>query len=399
MERAKAMTLRGARCGGQSHPRTIKSVQMLALAGIVVTGSYDGTLISWDLASGERLCRPQYHSATVRTLALDEDWCVSGCSDGPSRYDFAARRRTLVEHKGPVSSLCLTRRYLYTYEVLGSWDGSIREVARATGKVRRTFYLGDLVMSMALSGEDRLLVARTCGRNPRALAWSGSGASPRTPVTCLSFSFPFLLVTVRDSAFLVNVARDLGLEKACPLRGAPTSRLLSSAACRAAKLGDGWAAVASGASLDVFDFGRAAELEQARIAARAARKAQRARLVMAGARESTAEQPQVGVHKAAAVSAAVPFLAEVSDVPSAPLPGGFETRFEHHCEPLATEERASDGNDFPSTASEASEPDTTVAPPRADRHAPALATCRSQVARSLKLRKARQQVEALFWDS
>lgn len=41
----------------------------------------------------------------------------------------------------------------------GSWDGSIREVARATGKVRRTFYLGDLVMSMALSGEDRLLVA------------------------------------------------------------------------------------------------------------------------------------------------------------------------------------------------------------------------------------------------
>ena len=28
-----------------------------------------------------------------------------------------------------------------------------------TGKVRRTFYLGDLVMSMALSGEDRLLVA------------------------------------------------------------------------------------------------------------------------------------------------------------------------------------------------------------------------------------------------
>ena len=38
MERAKAMTLRGARCGGQSHPRTIKSVQMLPLAGIVVTG-------------------------------------------------------------------------------------------------------------------------------------------------------------------------------------------------------------------------------------------------------------------------------------------------------------------------------------------------------------------------
>lgn len=264
------------------------------------------------------------------------------------------------------------------------------------------------------------------GRNPRALAWSVSGAGPRTPVTCLSFSFPFLLVTVRDSAFLVNVARDLGLEKACPLRGAPTSRLLSSAACRAAKLGDGWAAVASGASLDVFDFGRAAELEQARIAARAARKAQRARLVMAGARKSTADQTQVGVHKAAAVSAAVPFLAvgassdslrepsgdvergtELvadttkggSDVPSATLPGGFETRFEHHCEPLATEERASDGNDSPSTASEASEPETSVAPPRADRHAPALATCRSQVARSLKLRKARQQVEALFWDS
>ena len=41
----------------------------------------------------------------------------------------------------------------------GSWDGSIREVVRVTGKVRRTFYLGDLVMSMALSGEDRLLVA------------------------------------------------------------------------------------------------------------------------------------------------------------------------------------------------------------------------------------------------
>lgn len=44
MERAKAMTLRGARCGGQSHPRTIKSVQMLALAGIVVTG--EGAMIS-----------------------------------------------------------------------------------------------------------------------------------------------------------------------------------------------------------------------------------------------------------------------------------------------------------------------------------------------------------------
>lgn len=149
---------------------------------------------------------------------------------------------------------------------------------------------------------------------------------------------------------------------------------------------------------------------------------------MAATREATADRPQGAraTTHAAAVCAAVPFMAVGassdslreasgdsersaesaadatkggSDVPSAPLPGGFETRFEHHCEPLAGEERASDGNDSPDAASEASEPEASVAVPRADRHAPALATCRSQVARSLKLRKARQQVEALFWDS
>lgn len=38
MCRARALTLRARRCGGQGHPREIKCIALLASAGVVVTG-------------------------------------------------------------------------------------------------------------------------------------------------------------------------------------------------------------------------------------------------------------------------------------------------------------------------------------------------------------------------
>lgn len=158
-------------------------------------------MTAWELPSGVRLCKPQAHNATVRALAIDEDWCVSGSTDGkvslwirrpgaePGRYDFETRRQQLATHKGPVSCLCLTKGFLYRYVVCwewrveshlrwsqkypsngllyqqhvpncsGSWDGSIMEIVRSDCSMRRAFYLGDWVTAMSLSKGSRLLIA------------------------------------------------------------------------------------------------------------------------------------------------------------------------------------------------------------------------------------------------
>lgn len=91
----------------------------------IAPGSYDGTLICWDLVTGTRVGPPLRHGGTVRAVSLDEGWLVSGCSDGrvsawtqagvgcATHYNLEQPPLALARHGGPVSSLQLSPDFVY----------------------------------------------------------------------------------------------------------------------------------------------------------------------------------------------------------------------------------------------------------------------------------------------
>ncbi|KFM24796.1 F-box/WD-40 repeat-containing protein [Auxenochlorella protothecoides] len=166
MAQARSLDLRCTRTSMHGHSKDIKCVAVLASSQLVYTGSYDGTLICWDLVTGTRVGPPLRHGGTVRAVSLDEGWLVSGCSDGcvsawtqagagcATHYNLEQPPLALARHGGPVSSLQLSLDFVYS----GSWDGSVLEVNRTSQTVCRSFYLGDWIVGIALMS-GRLLVA------------------------------------------------------------------------------------------------------------------------------------------------------------------------------------------------------------------------------------------------
>ena len=114
-------------------------------------GSLDKTIQLWDLRTGLSSSCSRPHGGTVRCIAMDERVLVSGCADksmrawfpalsedwddgdlcfeegrSPALFDLAAPHVSLPDHRGPVSSLCLTDSALYS----GSWDCTVRTYSR-----------------------------------------------------------------------------------------------------------------------------------------------------------------------------------------------------------------------------------------------------------------------------
>ncbi len=106
-----------------------------------MAGSLDKRARLWDLSSGVSISCSSKHGGTVRCVAVDDLMLVTGSADkrvrvwlsaagddegfAPSSaaakvplFDLARRPHLeFLDHTGPVSSLCLTDRALYS----GSW--------------------------------------------------------------------------------------------------------------------------------------------------------------------------------------------------------------------------------------------------------------------------------------
>lgn len=239
----------------------------------------------------------------------------------------------------------------------------------------------------------------------RRLSWTCAGVSDRCPITSLSYQFPWLVVTARGETFTVNISRDLGLERECPLRGASISRTLGTLHCRAAALDDGWVVAADGACLDVFDFGRAAAAEAARAKARLARQEARSRRLARAAETAAAAKERRRQESVAAldgVAMGCTFETQLQGTGLDDTWSGRHPDVEAQHDSTATLGAGAADNE----ADPAQEPSDSRSHSRLNQSSSTLrgssaqlmSTCRTQAARSMMLRKARNQVEALLWD-
>src|SRR5271157_3306255 len=136
-------------------------VNALALTGDgrVVSGSYDGKVKVWDLASGQEQWTLSGHGGGVMALAMTGDGrVVSGSHDGTVKvWDLASgqEQRTLSGHGGRVMALAMTGDGRV---VSGSEDGTVKVWDLKSGHEERTLSVhGSGVMALAMMGDGRVV--------------------------------------------------------------------------------------------------------------------------------------------------------------------------------------------------------------------------------------------------
>mmetsp|Transcript_18851 Transcript_18851/g.40588 ORF Transcript_18851/g.40588 Transcript_18851/m.40588 type:complete len:567 (-) Transcript_18851:1282-2982(-) len=161
-----------------SHKAGVRCCKLLPSKTLLVTGSLDKTVRLWDLKQGMPISTSKPHGGTVRCVAMDEEACVSGCSDNtlriwlpqyqamrdscsaamPPLFDLTSPFNTIRVHTGPVSSLCMTECALYS----GSWDCTVRIHSRLQSnswELASCLTYDDWVFSVAARGKHLLVAA------------------------------------------------------------------------------------------------------------------------------------------------------------------------------------------------------------------------------------------------
>jgi len=241
------------------HSGAVKAVRLCPEMDLLVTGSSDRTVRLWDLSSACPRGKSLLHGGTARCLAVDASLIASGSSDGfircwrawpgakPGACPFVVtgeQPKKLAGHTGPVSSLELAGRHLYS----GSWDMTVRrwerdedgaarscdsvwgprvfaaagkhlvvqdaETGKPLTKFRGVFggegaaleatHNGQFAFSGGSGGQVLLHDLRMApSREGAALLWQGS---PGSTVTSLSLEDPWLALSTTDGmASLLNL--------------------------------------------------------------------------------------------------------------------------------------------------------------------------------------------------
>ena len=128
----------------------------------LATGGLDNTARLWDLATGRPVRTFRGHTGYVVTVAFSPDsrWLASGSADSHIKlWDVATGREltTLTGHTNQVTSLSFSAdgRFLLS----GSWDGTVRQWNLMTGLSQASPSTHQLVGAVAFSPDGRWLAA------------------------------------------------------------------------------------------------------------------------------------------------------------------------------------------------------------------------------------------------
>jgi WD40 repeat protein len=133
----------------------------MADGSCALSGSGDGTLRLWDLATGKTLRTLKGHTDRVRTVAVlaDGSPALSGSFDNTLRlWDLAtgATLRTLEGHTNSVTAVAVLADG--SRALSGSWDNTLRLWDLATGECLAD-YAADAEISCVAFARDDLVVA------------------------------------------------------------------------------------------------------------------------------------------------------------------------------------------------------------------------------------------------
>ncbi len=138
-------------------------VALSADGNLALCGGSDGTVRTWDLATGQRVCTLTGHTQTVRSIILSADrrLALSGSLDGTVRvWDLATGRcvHSLGGHTGLVESIAMTPDGRLALS--SGQDPTVRVWDLASGRLLRSIE-GDQgwVHALALSPDGRLAIS------------------------------------------------------------------------------------------------------------------------------------------------------------------------------------------------------------------------------------------------
>mmetsp|Transcript_44296 Transcript_44296/g.84691 ORF Transcript_44296/g.84691 Transcript_44296/m.84691 type:complete len:530 (+) Transcript_44296:130-1719(+) len=174
-------------CQLQQHKGPVNALALTKDGTRMLTGSDDGTVAVWDLAS-ELLgcygwmdawvgcsCSLQLtgHNCPVRSLAVTADatTLVSGAADGVIGVWSLTRQTSLYKlpaHKATVTSIVLSQRHIFS----ASEDSTIRSFRLDDGAAECTLTCPSAVRSLALSRDQTVLVSGADGG--QVTAWSAA---------------------------------------------------------------------------------------------------------------------------------------------------------------------------------------------------------------------------------
>jgi WD40 repeat protein len=159
------------------HMGRVSSVAFSGDSSTLVSGALDGTVKTWDVATGKQTVMNEAHSAGVNCVAITADGAtaVSGSFDRTIRvWDTRTRRslRSLIGSQSQVLSLALTADG--SKLVSGTEGGSIREWNPGTGKQIEMLDSGmKEVWSLALSADGRTMAS--CSDDGKVRVWTVAG--------------------------------------------------------------------------------------------------------------------------------------------------------------------------------------------------------------------------------